>query len=87
MIHLLATCPGRGFGVCMMCFLVVLLSLTVGATWGVFRLVKYCAGGRPASQAARGLCARCGYDVRATARPGGPRLPRCPECGTLVLGS
>ena len=87
MIHLLATCPGRGFGVFLLCFPVVVLSLTVGGMWGALRLVKHYAGGRAASRAARGLCTRCGYDVRATSRPEGPRLPRCPECGTLVLGS
>lgn len=29
----------------------------------------------------RRLCARCGYDLRATADPDGLLLPRCPECG------
>ena len=28
-----------------------------------------------------GLCLHCGYDLRATPAPTGPRLPRCPECG------
>jgi hypothetical protein len=32
-----------------------------------------------------GLCETCGYDMRATAEPGGPLLPRCPECGTDVM--
>jgi hypothetical protein len=26
-------------------------------------------------------CPACGYDLRATADPAGPRLPACPECG------
>jgi hypothetical protein len=28
-----------------------------------------------------GLCLHCGYDLRATPAPSGPRLARCPECG------
>jgi hypothetical protein len=34
----------------------------------------------------RRLCPSCGYDVRATADPYGPRLPQCPECGHAVRG-
>ena len=29
----------------------------------------------------RGLCADCGYDLRATPEPGGALLAACPECG------
>ncbi len=36
---------------------------------------------------ARGLCARCGYDLRATAEAGGPLLERCPECGSAAHAS
>ena len=28
-----------------------------------------------------GVCAVCGYDLRATSKPGAPLLDRCPECG------
>ena len=33
--------------------------------------------------ARRGRCSSCGYDLRATADPYGPRLPQCPECGNV----
>lgn len=31
-----------------------------------------------------GICAKCGYDLRATPKEGGPILERCPECGSVV---
>lgn len=32
-----------------------------------------------------GLCHNCAYDLRATPKADGPRLPRCPECGATAL--
>lgn len=34
-------------------------------------------------RAAGGLCAACGYDLRATPRAGEALLSRCPECGAV----
>lgn len=36
-------------------------------------------------RASAGYCTVCGYDLRATPEPGGARLDRCPECGSLSL--
>jgi hypothetical protein len=42
-------------------------------------------GGRHASRVSRGLCTKCGYDLRGTA--GDTPLAKCPECGTPVVGA
>jgi hypothetical protein len=39
---------------------------------------------RRVRRAAAGRCPSCGYDLRATPQPGGPLLPRCPECGAAA---
>src|SRR5262249_12462955 len=35
---------------------------------------------------ARRYFEQCGYDLRATPKPGGAILDRCPECGAMSLG-
>ena len=56
----------------------VLTVAAIPATWGATFiygqwLLRY--------RRRKGLCCHCGYDLRATPAPTGPRLPRCPECG------
>lgn len=44
------------------------------------------SGIRARRRVGAGLCPACAYDLRATPRPGGALLDRCPECGTARGG-
>lgn len=55
----------------------VLPGLAAGLWWRHHR--------RGRRRAARGLCGRCGYDLRATPDKGGGLLCRCPECGATGM--
>jgi hypothetical protein len=46
--------------------------------------IVYLLGARGRGRLLRGQCPKCGYDLRATPDPAGPRHSQCPECGTLV---
>ncbi len=49
--------------------------------------VRRSSGGKARRRAERGLCVKCGYDLRATPEAGGPLLERCPECGSDTKAS
>lgn len=51
---------------------------------GVGRLLSHIRSRRAAAARKRGVCARCGYDVRAVPRRDG--IVRCPECGDEWAG-
>ena len=58
-----------------------LVSLAAGA-WPLASITLLIRRRRKRRRLARvGCCQSCGYDLRATAHPNGPLLPRCPECG------
>jgi len=53
------------------------------AAWPAALLAGACRRGITARRRQRaGRCRACGYDLRATGDAVGPRLDRCPECGT-----
>lgn len=64
-------------------FLTVLLALLILIIATLVRALNSIPS-RMQRRTAKGLCPHCGYDLRATPDPAGPRLHRCPECGTAA---
>lgn len=65
--------PSRRISVFVPFWLPTLLAAAMPGTW----LARKWLANRPAARLKRGLCPRCGYDLRATP-------DRCPECGTAI---
>lgn len=66
--------------------LAVGVGLFVGCVLGVMSGLHLSGLARRIDEARRRhLCPACGYDLRATADPDGPLLPRCPECGYVRI--
>jgi hypothetical protein len=64
------------------CWLLALIA----AAWPLISLaLHYRRRARRRHLARVGCCTKCGYDLRATPRPGGDLLTRCPECGTPTV--
>ena len=65
--------------VCVLGWLTIFLLITVGVIGGLIELHHHYRDVLQRERSERGVCVRCGYDLRCTPR-------RCPECG-LAVGS
>ena len=63
-------------------FLVLVAGAVVlGMVWTGWRVRNARRVWREVANRSQGRCEQCGYDLRATPKPGAGFLPRCPECG------